>query len=126
MKINYSNSLLRICEPSIFDSTINQNEIMKAKFDLRSFLTTNREIVLNSYKTASEHNFFNQISLANYMTQVFNYMVENNPKSDKKAMSVLISAIDRVSNKNTSISGSDFRTEALQAKYSGTAFMAIV
>jgi len=30
MKINYSNSLLRICEPSIFDSTIKRNEIMKA------------------------------------------------------------------------------------------------
>jgi len=28
MKINYSNVLLRICEPSIFDSTIKRNEIM--------------------------------------------------------------------------------------------------
>ncbi len=26
MKINYSNSLLRICEHSIFDSTIKRNE----------------------------------------------------------------------------------------------------
>jgi hypothetical protein len=117
--------LLRICEPSIFDSTIKRNEIMTT-FNLKNFLTSNREIVLNSYKSASEQRFFNQISLANYMTQVFNYMVENNPKSDKKAMSILISAIDRVSQKNTSISGSDFRTEALKAKYSGTAFMAIV
>ncbi len=107
-------------------STIKAHKIMTAKFDLRNFLTSNREIVLNSYKTASEHKFFNQISLANYMTQIFNYMVENNPKSDKRAMSVLISAIDRVSNKNTSISGSDFRTEALKAKHIGTAFMSLV
>jgi hypothetical protein len=125
MKINYSNSLIINFAIAYFDSTIKRNEIMTT-FNLKNFLTSNREIVLNSYKSASEHKFFNQISLANYMTQVFNYMVENNPKSDKKAMSVLISAIDRVSNKNTSISGSDFRTESLKAKYSGTAFMAIV
>ena len=113
-------------EPPIFDSSFKPNEIMKNQFDLKSFMTENREIVINAYNEASKHRFFNEISLARFMTQVLELMIENNPKSEKSAKSLLDGLTERVFNRNTKIGGNDVFTDRMRAKYKGTAMMAVI
>lgn len=99
---------------------------MKATFELKNYMTTNRDIVINAYNEMTTERFFNGISLASFMTQVFNGMLENNPRSEKKADSLLKSVTYSVVDRNVRIGGNDVVQDRLKAKYAGTAMMALV
>lgn len=99
---------------------------MTTTFDLRNWMTQNREIVIVSYEQLTKEKFFNGISLKDFMVQVYNRMVENNPKSDKKASSLIGSILESVSHKNSKIGTPNSIDTKISAKYAGTAFMALV
>lgn len=99
---------------------------MKSTFELRNWMTQNREMVIASYKQLTNEKFFNGISLKDFMVQVYNRMVENNPKSDKRASSLIGGILESVSHNNSKIGTPNSMDAKLSAKYSGTAFMALV
>jgi hypothetical protein len=99
---------------------------MKATFELQNWMSENREIVISKYNDLTNEAFFNGISLKNFMIQVMNSMSINNPKSDKRAASLLPFVMGNVYVANSKVSANDSKTEALKAKYEGTSFMAMI
>jgi len=99
---------------------------MKATFEVKSFLSENRELVIEKYNTLTTYEFYNGITLHNFMLQVMQLMVINNPRSEKTAKSTLLFALGEVTFENSKLFGRDIKTEKLTAKYAGTAAMAMV
>ncbi len=99
---------------------------MTNTFDLRTWMTQNREIVLFSYEQLTKEKFFNGVSLRDFMVQVYNRMLENNTKSDKRALSLIGGILESVSHQNSKIGTPNSIDAKLSAKYAGTAFMALV
>ena len=97
-----------------------------SKFNLKSFLTENREIVLNSFEELKKEQFYNNVPLKTFMIEVANMMVTNNPKSDKVAIKKLADCLSYVYLNNSNIEARDYKTESLTAKYKGTGYMAMV
>ena len=62
---------------------------MKATFELRTWLSENRETIISEYEQLSNEEFFNGMSLQNFMIAVLNTMAINNPKSEKRSASLL-------------------------------------
>lgn len=58
-------------------------------FNLTTWLSENREIVISKYENLKKEEFFQGITLAEFMKRILNQMANNNPKSDKKAASLL-------------------------------------
>jgi hypothetical protein len=58
-------------------------------FELKNWMTENRELVINVYNETSKNEFFIGISLKDFMLKVYNMMNINNPKSEKRAASLL-------------------------------------
>jgi hypothetical protein len=106
--------------------TIKTNKDMKATFELKTYMTANRDFVINTYNDMTKERFFNGISLASFMTQVYNIMLENNPRSEKRADSLLKTITYSVVDKNVRIGGNDVVQGRLKAKYAGTQMMALV
>jgi DNA-directed RNA polymerase subunit E'/Rpb7 len=99
---------------------------MKAKFELKSWLTENREVVIANYNKITAHQFFSGISLKDFMLKVYQLMEINNVKSEKRAASMLWSLTDRVVADNTKIEVVRDRDAEMANKYKGTAYMALV
>jgi len=99
---------------------------MKTAFTTQNFLANNREYVIAKYNEISVNEFFNGISLKEFMMQVLTIMNNNNPKSEKRAASLLADVVSLVMVKNTKIEAQDKVTERLTNKYNGTAYMALV
>jgi len=99
---------------------------MKTAFTTQNFLANNREYVIAKYNEISASEFFNNISLKEFMMQVLTIMNNNNPKSEKRAASLLADVVSLVMVKNTKIDAQDKITERLANKYNGTAYMALV
>ena len=95
-------------------------------FELKSWMTENRDVVLESYKKLTEEKFFNGISLKDFMVQVFNLMVVNNIKSEKRAASMLPFLMGDVYAKNSRVEVVNDLDAKLAEKYRGTAYMALV
>lgn len=98
---------------------------MKNKFNIKDFMTANRESIIAQHEELTAEKFYNGISLRDFMIKILGYMAEN-CKSDKKATSYLPYAIANAYNASVKIGGSDFRTDALRAKHAGTSYMALV
>lgn len=96
------------------------------KFELKSWMTENREIVIESHKNLTTEEHYNGISLKDFMVQVYRLMEINNPRSEKRAASLLPDLMEDVYWKNKRIEGNDATTERLAKKYEGTAAMALV
>lgn len=58
-------------------------------FDLRNYMTENRDQVINKFNELKEEQFYNGITLKEFMNCIYNAMIKNNPKSNKKADSLL-------------------------------------
>lgn len=58
---------------------------MKNQFDLKSFLTANRETVLAKYEMLKSETFFNGTDLRTFGMMVVDMMIRNNIKSEKTA-----------------------------------------
>ena len=99
---------------------------MKATFEVKAFLSANREMVISEYNKLTENRFFNGINQVAFMVEVLNLMVINAPKSEKRAASLLPFMVGRVSANNSKILAEDKVTNALKAKYNNTPFMALV
>lgn len=99
---------------------------MTTTFDLRAWMTQNREMVIASHEKLTNEKFFNGISLRDFMVQVYNRMLENNPKSDKRALTLIGGILESVSHQNSKIGTPNSKDSKLSAKYAGTAFMALV
>jgi len=99
---------------------------MKATFELTTWLSENREQVISKYNKLTSEEFFNGISLKNFMVQVLQSMQMQNIKSAKRAASMLPFLMSNVYFNNSTVTGSDKKTEALKSKYEGTSYMAMV
>jgi len=64
--------------------------------------------------------------LKDFMLQVMAVLVRNNVKSEKTASKILTIALGEVYVNNSKVVANDFKTDALKAKYEGTAYMAMV
>lgn len=62
---------------------------MKATFELRTWLSENRNTIISEYEKLSNEEFFNGMSLQNFMLDILKVMTINNPKSEKRAASLL-------------------------------------
>lgn len=99
---------------------------MKTQFELKSWMTENRETVINNYSQLATEPFFNGITLKEFMIEVMRIMTINNPKSDKRAASLLPYIISNVYASNCEVQVVNDLDEKLAAKYQGTAYMALV
>lgn len=97
-----------------------------ATFNLKSWLSENREQVINSFNSLTAERFYNGISQRDFMVKVMNRMNQNNPKSAKKASSLLPYILGEIVFDNSKLDSKDVVTEALKARYEGTAYMAMV
>jgi len=75
---------------------IKQTETMKATFELKSWMTENREVVIAKYNEAAKNEFFTGITLKEFMLKVYSMMEMNNPKSEKKASSIFPTILGNV------------------------------
>ena len=99
---------------------------MKAKFELKNWMTENREVVISKFEELQKEKFYSGISLKSFMVEVFNSMVINNVKSEKTASSKLPFLMGAIYFENSKVDGRDVVTERLKEKYKGTAFMSMV
>ena len=99
---------------------------MKSKFELKSWMTENREVVIADYNKMTAHQFFSGISLKEFMLKVYELMELNNVKSEKRAASMLPNLSDNVVMNNTKIEVLRNRDAEMANKYKGTAYMALV
>ena len=99
---------------------------MKAKFDIKTWLTENRERVINEYNRISNDEFFNGMTLKTYMTEIYNLMVINKVASEKRAESCMITFLQWTNIKATKMQVINDKDQALRNKYAGTAYMAMV
>lgn len=99
---------------------------MKTQFELKAWLSENRETVISKYNDLTKEEFFNGITLNNFMIQVLNSMVRNNIKSANRASSMLPFLMGDIYFNNSKIVADDAKTAELKEKYNGTAYMALV
>lgn len=76
---------------------------MKAKFEITNWMSENREVVIAKYEALKNEQYFNGISLKDFMVQVLNLMVINNVKSENRAASMLPFLMGNVYFKNSKI-----------------------
>jgi len=62
---------------------------MKKAFDLKTWLGENRNVVISKYEELTKEEFFQGITLAEFMKRVLNQMANNFPKSENRAASLL-------------------------------------
>lgn len=99
---------------------------MKAQFELKTWLAENREMVISEYNRLSAEKFFSGITLKDFMVQVFNSMVRNNVKSEKRASSMFPFLMGQIYFDNSKVVADDKVTSTLKEKYNGTAYMSLV
>ena len=99
---------------------------MKTQFEIKAWLSENREVVISKYNDLTNEKFYNGISLNNFMVEVLNAMVRNNVKSEKRASSMLPFLMGDIYFNNSNINSVDKKTNELKEKYNGTSYMAMV
>lgn len=96
------------------------------KFELKSWLSENREIVISKHNALTTEKHYSGISLKDFMVEVVKMMEINNVKSEKRAASKLPFLMGNIYFENSKVTGRDSKTEALAEKYKWTAAMALV
>jgi len=99
---------------------------MKATFEIKTWLSENREVVIEKFNKLTTERFYNGITLKTFMTEVLDGMVRNNIKNEKIAKIKLPFVIGNVYVDNSKIEVVNNRDAKLAAKYKGTAYMALV
>lgn len=99
---------------------------MKATFELKTWLSENRETVISKYNALTNEQFFNGISLKDFMVQVIRSMEMQNIKSANRAGSMLPFLMGNVYFNNSKVTGNDSKTDVLREKYNGTSAMAMI
>jgi len=99
---------------------------MKTTFEIKTWLSENREIVISEYAKLENEKFFNGMSLKDFMVAVLNAMIRNNVKSEKRAANLLPFLMGDIYFNNSKVEAIDRTTNNLRAKFAGTAYMAMV
>lgn len=73
---------------------------MKTQFNLITFMTANREYVIERYSVLSKETHFNNIALKSFMKNILNLMILNNVKSEKRATQMFKSLVSTEFNTN--------------------------
>lgn len=94
------------------------------KFEIKTWLSENREVVISKYNELSSEKFFSGISLKDFMVEILSKMSEI--KSEKVAARKLSYVMGDVYMQNSTIFGSDTYDKKVSEKYNGTAYMAMV
>jgi hypothetical protein len=81
---------------------------MKNTFDLKTWLTGNKETVIAKYNECAAHDYFSGITLRDFMFRILDDMQLNNPKSEKKAASTFTEILSNVYYSNTNVLNSLF------------------
>jgi len=74
---------------------------MKNAFNLQNFLSENRNTVIEQYNDISTNYFFTGITLKDFMLKVYNDLANNNPRSEKRAASLLPTILGAVAFNNS-------------------------
>lgn len=98
---------------------------MKA-FEVKTWLSENREVVIAKYNKLTAERFFNGISLKDFMVAIMIEMSNSNPKDEKKATISLTSIMASVYVRNSSLQVVNDLDKKAANKYKGTAYMAMV
>lgn len=98
----------------------------QAQFDLKNYLSKNRDFVIEKYSELEKEPFFSGISLRDFMLRIMNRMSENNISTEKRANLMFNRLVYDVYNDNVRIGVINNRDAALSEKYKGTAYMALV
>jgi hypothetical protein len=99
---------------------------MKAKFELKTWLSENRETVIAKYNELTKEANFSGITLKEFMTNIMTMMVNNRVGSAKTAENKLAFFMGEVYMNNCNVYAQDRITDRLRNQYSGTSFMAMV
>ncbi len=62
---------------------------MKAQFEVKSWLSENREVIIAKYESLKNETFFQGQTLSQFMMAILNAMLMNNIRSEKRAASML-------------------------------------
>ena len=90
---------------------------MKKQFELKNWMTENREIVIFKYQELTKEEYFNGISMRDFMVKVMNTMVMNNVSSAKRASSILPEAMSNIYYANCEIQVVNDLDAKMKAKY---------
>lgn len=99
---------------------------MKARFELKTWLSDNREIVISKYNDLTKEANFSGITLKEFMVDVMRMMVNNRIGSAKTAEAKLPFFMGNIYVENCKVYAQDVVTDRLRNQYNGTAFMAMV
>ncbi len=102
-----------------------KHKTMKA-FEVKTWLSENREVVIAKYNKLTAERFFNGISLKDFMVAIMIEMSNSNPKDEKKATISLTSIMASVYVRNSSLQVVNDLDKKAANKYKGTAYMAMV
>jgi hypothetical protein len=62
---------------------------MKKQFELKNWMSENREVVIAKFEALKSEKFYNGITLKNFMLEVLSAMQMNNVRSEKRAKEML-------------------------------------
>jgi predicted transport protein len=99
---------------------------MKTQFELKTWLSENRNLVIEKYNALTNEPNFNGITLKEFMTKVLVTMGYNKITNEKKALTILTNVMSGIYYKNCDVEVIINRDEMLVAKYENTAYMALV
>jgi hypothetical protein len=87
------------------------------KFELKNFLADNRETIIAQYNELTNEQFFSGVSLKGFMMDVMRRMQFQNPKSEKRAASLLPGVLGRAYCDFCAIGGTErqVRTNVLES-----------
>tara|TARA_R110000868_G_scaffold119513_4_gene317254 strand:+ start:929 stop:1231 length:303 start_codon:yes stop_codon:yes gene_type:complete len=97
-----------------------------AKFELKAWLTENKETVIASYTKLTAEKFFNGITLKDFMVAVMQGMANNSPKSANKASSVLLFVMGDIYFNNSNVDSFDAVTARLKSQAPNQQWSALI
>jgi len=87
--------------------TLKQNDM---KFQLNNWMTENRELVMVKFSELKEEKFYNGISTKQFGIEIWNGMVNNNPRSDKRAFQMLTQVMSNVYFNNSTLDSVQYQS----------------
>lgn len=93
-------------------------------FDLKNWMTDNRDQVISKFSELQSEEHYNGCALKQFMVEIFNGMSRNNPRSEKAAASLLPHVMGSVYVSNSNVANSHTKpygqsNHAKQAAYFG-------
>lgn len=77
------------------------------KFELKTWLSNNRETVITKYEELTKEKYFSGITLKSFMVQIMNAMLRNNVRSEKRANSMLSFLMGEIYFNNSKVNGNE-------------------